>query len=233
MTLYLSRLRISREPSAAALAQLIDPDDPGRRTDAHHRLLWSVFAGSADQRRDFLWRADGQGRFMVLSRRPPGNSPLFDQPEVKEFRPDLSPDDRLAFKLRVNATVTKRSDALAPNGRRRRHHHDIVMEALRHVAPGPERAARRMHLAQKAAKSWLDGQGARNGFVVDECNVEDYSVRALPSHRGQRKRQPQFGILEITGTLTVRDPAAFLAKLAQGFGRARAYGCGLMLVRRA
>ena len=233
MTLYLSRLRISRKPSAAALAQLIDPDDPGRRDDAHHRLLWSVFAGDAGQRRDFLWRADGRGRFMVLSRRPPGDSPLFEKPEVKEFSPDLSPGDRLAFKLRANATVTKRSDALAPNGKRRRHHHDVVMETLRHVEPGPERAARRMHLAQEAARSWLDGQGARNGFVVADCNVEDYSVRALPSHRGIRKRQPQFGILEIMGTLTVRDPVAFLAKLAQGFGRARAYGCGLMLVRRA
>lgn len=233
MTLYLSRLRISREPSATALAQLIDPDDPGRRADAHHRLLWSVFAGDADQRRDFLWRADGQGRFMVLSHRPPRNSPLFDRPEVKEFRPDLSPDDRLAFRLRANATVTKRSDTLAPNGKRRRHHHDVVMETLRHVAPGPERAVRRMQLAQEAARSWLDGQGTRNGFVVDDCSVEDYAVRALPSHRGIRKRQPQFGILEIAGTLTVRDPVAFLAKLAQGFGRARAYGCGLMLVRRA
>ena len=233
MTLYLSRLRISREPSAAALAQLIDPDDPGRRDDAHHRLLWSVFSGAADQRRDFLWRAEGRGRFIALSHRRPGDSPLFDWPEVKEFSPVLSPGDRLAFKLRANATVTKRSDALAPNGKRQRHHHDVVMEALRHVAPGPERAIQRMRLAQQAAREWLDGQGARNGFIVDDCIVEDYSVHALPSHRGKRKRQPQFGILEITGIITVMEPVAFVTKLAQGFGRARAYGCGLMLIRRA
>jgi CRISPR system Cascade subunit CasE len=33
--------------------------------------------------------------------------------------------------------------------------------------------------------------------------------------------------------LTVRNPASFLATLGQGFGRARAFGCGLMLIRRA
>ena len=231
MTLYLSRLKVSREPSAAALVQLIDPDDPGRRDDAHHRLLWSAFAGDPEQRRDFLWRADGRGCFMVLSRRPPGDSPLFDRPEIKEFAPELAPGDRLEFKLRTNATVTKKSDELAANGKPRRRHHDIVMDALRST-PGPERADRRMLLARQAAKSWLEGQGARHGFAVEDCIVEDYSVRALPFHRGARKGQPQFGVLDLTGKVSVADPAAFVDKLALGFGRARAYGCGLMLIRR-
>ena len=233
MTLYLSRLKVSLKPSAAALLQLIDPDDPGRRDDAHHRLLWSAFAGDPDQRRDFLWRAHGRGCFIVLSRRPPEDSPLFDRPEVKEFTPVLAPGDRLAFKLRANATVTKKGDDLAANGKPRRRHHDVVMDALRSVPPGPERANRRMLLATQAAKNWLHGQGARHGFTVEDCIVEDYSVRALPSHRGLRKGQPQFGVLDLTGAISVTDPAAYVDKLAQGFGRARAYGCGLMLIRRA
>jgi len=37
----------------------------------------------------------------------------------------------------------------------------------------------------------------------------------------------------MTGALEIADPAAFLARLAQGFGRAKAFGCGLMLIRRA
>ena len=231
MTLYLSRLKVSREPSAAALLQLIDPDDPGRRDDAHHRLLWSAFAGDPDQRRDFLWRADGRGCFMVLSRRPPGDSPLFERPEIKDFAPELAPGDRLVFKLRANATVTKKADDLAANGKPRRRHHDVVMDALRSI-PGPERADRRMLLARQAAKSWLDGQGVRHGFAVEDCIVEDYSVHALPSHRGPRKGQPQFGVLDLSGKVSVIDPMAFVDQLAQGFGRARAYGCGLMLIRR-
>ena len=43
----------------------------------------------------------------------------------------------------------------------------------------------------------------------------------------------RFSVLDFTGVLEVRDPAAFLAAIARGFGRAKAFGCGLMLIRRA
>ncbi|WP_308340124.1 type I-E CRISPR-associated protein Cas6/Cse3/CasE [Thiolapillus sp.] len=35
------------------------------------------------------------------------------------------------------------------------------------------------------------------------------------------------------GSLTVTEPDAYLATLKQGLGRAKAFGCGLMLIRRA
>ena len=41
-----------------------------------------------------------------------------------------------------------------------------------------------------------------------------------------------FGVMDFSGMLEVKDPARFLTQLAQGFGRARAFGCGLMLIRR-
>jgi CRISPR system Cascade subunit CasE len=40
-------------------------------------------------------------------------------------------------------------------------------------------------------------------------------------------------MLEMTGRLEVNEPEAFLSHLSQGFGRAKAFGCGLMLIRRA
>jgi len=43
---------------------------------------------------------------------------------------------------------------------------------------------------------------------------------------------PVFGSLDISGVLEVRDPAVFLGNLSKGFGRARAFGRGLMLIRR-
>jgi CRISPR system Cascade subunit CasE len=231
MTLYLSRLSLSRAPSVQALGSLIDPDEAGRREDAHHRLLWSAFAGDPEAKRDFLWRAEGRGVFTVLSPRPPAESPLFEPPETRDFTPDLAPGDRLAFVLRVNATRTVKSDDMAPNGKPRRKHRDIVMDALFAVKEG--RAGQRMVLARQAAESWLAGQGTRHGFAVEDVAVQDYSVRALPMHRGRRRNQPQFGILDLSGTVRVEDPALFLTKLAAGFGRAKAFGCGLMLVRRA
>jgi len=222
MTLYLSRLTLRADPSVAALSALIDPDDTAARADAHHRLLWSAFAGDADATRDFLWRADGKGTFIALSPRPPAAAPLFEPPDIRAFEPDLHTGDRLDFVLRANATRQRKGVGRV----------DVVMDAL-HGVPRPDRAGARMDLAQTAGQTWLAGQGARAGFTVDALAVADYSVLALPGQGGRRRGQPQFGVLDMTGTVTVTDPAAFLAKLAQGFGRAKAFGCGLMLIRRA
>jgi len=222
MTLYLSRLRLSRAPSARALDKLLNPDDPGQRKDAHHRLLWAAFADSDDRRRDFLWREERAGEFLTLSARPPVAGELFEEPEVKEFAPALSAGDRLSFALHANATRDRKGVGRV----------DVVMDAL-HGLPQEERAAQRMAVAQKAGSDWLSRLGGAGGFRLIASNVNDYSVMALPDHRGPRKGQPQFGILDMTGTLEVTDPAAFLARMAAGFGRARAFGCGLMLLRRA
>jgi len=232
MTLYLSRLELARSPSLSALSALIDPADPGQRSDAHHRLLWSAFAGDPDARRDFLWREEGRGLFLALSARPPQRSELFARVESKEFDPDLRPGDRLAFVLRANATRTFATGEPTGTGRFRKVHRDVVMLAL-HDVPRDARAEARMDLAQEAGRTWLDGQGARAGFQLAEMTAGGYSVVALPGHRGARRGQPQFGILDLTGTLTVTDPVAFVSRLGQGFGRAKAFGCGLMLIRRA
>lgn len=232
MSLYLSRLTLSRAPSVEALKQLIDPNEAGRATDAHHRLLWSAFAGDPDASRDFLWRAEGQGRFFVLSRRRPADSPFFDPPEVKEFTPALTVGDRLDFVLRANATRTRKTGQMTASGKERRKHDDVVMHAIRGLPKG-ERAEARMAAATQAARVWLLGQGERGGFHVETADVADYSVVALPDHRGPRKGQPQFGVLDMSGTLRVDDPALFLDRIAHGFGRAKSFGHGLMMIRRA
>jgi CRISPR system Cascade subunit CasE len=42
-----------------------------------------------------------------------------------------------------------------------------------------------------------------------------------------------FSTLTFQGVLTVEDPAQFLAAVLRGFGAAKGFGCGLMLIRRA
>lgn len=251
MTLYLSRLRLRRDPAVEALSALLTPRDEAWAMDANHRLVWSAFADDPDRRRDFLWRAEGRGAFLVLSARPPAASPFFEPAEVKPFAPDLRPRDRLSFALRANATRTVRTGDLTAAGKERRAHIDLVMDRLRPI-PGQtglptgatsERPACRMALAREAALAWMTAQGERHGFVLAErpcrdgsehdLTVSDYSVVALPGHVGKRAGQPQFGVLDLVGTLDITDPAAFVIRLGQGFGRAKAFGCGLMLIRRA
>ncbi|WP_018000524.1 type I-E CRISPR-associated protein Cas6/Cse3/CasE [Paracoccus sp. N5] len=244
MSLYLSRVTLAHNPATTALKALIDPiegpardrlHDPerGRIMDAHHRLIWALFADDPDRRRDFLWRAEGNGRFLILSPRPPAmdGAGLFAPPEIKPFAPDLRVGDRLAFVLRANATRTRKAE---PDARAKRV--DVVMDALHTLPSGRESDARRqarLASAETTGAGWLARQGARAGFQLADFAVADYSVVPLPAHVGARKGQPQFGVIEMTGRLTVTDPDAFLAQLAHGFGRAKAFGCGLMLIRRA
>lgn len=47
------------------------------------------------------------------------------------------------------------------------------------------------------------------------------------------RRDARIGVLDFDGELEVLDPERFVAALAVGFGRAKAFGCGLMLIRRA
>lgn len=230
MTLVLSRLRLSRSPSVEALKALIDPVERGRASDARHRLIWSAFADDPDRRRDFLWRAEGDGIFHVLSARAPSPSPFFEPAEVKDFAPDLAPGDRLEFILRANATRTR---TLVRDGREKRVHDDVVMHALRAIPRGEARREAREAVAAQAGAAWLEGQGMRHGFALETARTVDYAVQALPDHRGPRKGQPQFGVLDLTGVLRIEAPEAFLARLGTGFGRAKAFGCGLMMVRRA
>ena len=227
--MHLARLTLKRTPDVAALGRLLDPGHEGRRMDAQHRLIWSAFAGDPAATRSFLWRDMGNGAFLVLSPSEPKESALFEPPEIQPFAPDLYAGDRLAFVLRANATHTVKTDRITPSGKRERAHRDVVMAAL-HPVPKAERAPLRLELAQAAGRDWLDAQGTRAGFRVLGAGVTAYDVAEPP---GQGRRRPRFGILDLEGHIEITDPAAFLSRLTQGFGRAKAFGCGLMLIRRA
>lgn len=219
--MFLTKASLSRTPSVRALDKLLLPSDVGNRTDAHHRLLWTLFADSPDRTRDFLWREEGKGTFLILSERAPVKSELFENVDSKPFAPDLGQGDRLRFALRANATRSKDKKRV-----------DVVMDAL-FALPKEARAEQRMTVAKAEGAAWMARQGEVHGFKVLDCVASDYSVHALPTYRGPRDKQAQFGILDLEGALQVTNPTAFVAAVAKGFGRAKAFGCGLMLMRRA
>jgi len=234
VSLFLSRLRFRRDAATAAIRPLFVPDDADERITAGHRLVWSLFADNPNRRRDFLWRQDEEHSFMVLSARPPLDTRNIFTVETKAFVPRLSPGDRLGFVLRTNATRSAKPATSDSRGERT----DVVMAALAPLAKGDDRREARQDVADREGRAWLLRQGAKSGFVADpqELFVRGYRVHRLP----RRQRAPgrsaggvTLGVLDLEGVLTVAEPAVFLAALASGFGRAKAFGCGLMLVRRA
>jgi CRISPR system Cascade subunit CasE len=224
--MFLTHARLRRDQGVAALAPLLLPNDPDQRLMAEHRLVWSLFADTPDRRRDFLWRAQDSGTFYTLSARPPHDSAgLFVLDEPKVFEPALAAGDRLAFMLRANPVLTKS----AGSGRRGKRQ-GVVTAALAKV-PQQGRAEHRRDTIVASATSWLSAQGERHGFAL----LEPVSVEGDQCIRIPRPGMPQvqFDSIDFAGRLIVRDPAAFLAAVARGFGKAKAFGCGLMLIRRA
>ena len=243
--LFLTRAALKRTPPIDALARQLLPNDNGARAHAAHRLVWSLFAGDSDRARDFLFRElapgklNSQGRtaFLVLSSTAPATDhPLLDV-ETKPFAPALAAGQILGFSLRANAVRQSgaRRDGPHPRPAVR---HDVVMHALQ-ACPKEERGERRAATIQSAGRGWLEEQASRAGFrLVGDVDSEDdgpgVRIDGYEQLRFARLgRKGRLSVLEFDGFLEVTDPALLLQRIGQGFGRARAFGCGLMLIRRA
>ena len=223
--LFLSRARLRADSAVRAIAPLLLPEDSAAGLLAAHRLVWSLMSDDPNRTRDFLWREEQQGAFLILAPRPAAaDGGLFDV-ESKPWKPALRAGDRLGFLLRANPTVA-RSTGPGLRGKR----HDVVMDALRNVPPG-ERAAARRQVVVDAGRDWLARQGGRAGFVLDAdtLRVDGYDTVRIPRSKHDAV---EFGRLEFEGVAEVTDPSVFLTAVVGGFGRARAFGCGLMLLRR-
>ena len=87
----------------------------------------------------------------------------------------------------------------------------------------------RLSLTQ-AGTGW-PAKAVRAGFVLDAdtLRVDGYDTVRIPRSKHDAV---EFGRLEFEGVAEVTDPSVFLTAVVGGFGRARAFGCGLMLLRR-
>ena len=85
-------------------------------------------------------------------------------------------------------------------------------------------------LDEKAATDWMNRQATTRGFFLRSLTVEDYHTLRIKRERGNSRAI--HGILDLRGALDVSEPNKFLSALSKGFGRAKAWGCGLMLIRR-
>lgn len=227
--LFLTRARVRRDAPIAALRDVLLPGDESARFSAGHQLVWTLFADVPDRDRDFLWREWEPGHFLILSRRPPHDAhAIFDLDPPKPFQPALRVGQQVRFSLRANATVAKSLEAGA-----RGKPCDVVMDALRKL-PTSERARERPRVVQEVGKRWLAMQGQKFGFAV---HPDDEGVNVMAYRQLQLRRRgatpARVGVLDLEGVLTVTEPGRFSERIAAGFGRAKAFGCGLMLIMRA
>ena len=195
----------------------------------HHRLIWKLFSRSPQQPRDFLFRIDHHANWLqyyVVSEHPPDAAGNSWEVVTKSYTPALKESMRLRFLLTANPVTTTTDD----NGRR--HRNDVVRHALRRHRD-KKRAALRSDLTTNEGHAWLKRKGEKNGFSFTRDEVVVSGYRQLRFQKTRNAGTVQISTLDFRGTLLVRSPERFLRMLFTGLGPAKAFGCGLMLVKPA
>jgi len=208
-----------------------------RRKDGdfwEHRMIWNLFDNHPEQQRDFLYRREdppGQRPFYyLLSRREPTRNPIEAEIRTQSFAPVLKAGDVLQFALRANAVVTRKAD----DHSKRRIRRDIIearVDAYRASGQPPEQWPPPAVIHQEAAQAWMERQGGQHGFECGNLLVSNHQYHKIRKPGDGNRRH--FTSLDLQGQLVVTDPEALQKALENGLGRAKAFGCGLLLVRRA
>ncbi|GAB3029580.1 type I-E CRISPR-associated protein Cas6/Cse3/CasE [Bowmanella dokdonensis] len=223
--MFLSKVTLNN--SSLAKQELIKLLDKGAY--ASHQLLWKLFADTAEQQRPFIFREEinhGVPTFYVLSRVAPLNKPEIFVQHVKPFSPKLVAGSRLAFQLRANPTININDGS--KNGK----NHDVLMHAKTKLKKSGIQDVEQIKLGQEAAaRDWLQDEKRLNSLGIELEAVPD--IVSYQQHLSyKRQGKIRFSTVDYQGVLKVVQPDRFVTKIAEGIGRAKAFGCGLMLMRR-
>ncbi len=188
----------------------------------YHRRIWRLFpVEESESRRDgandrtgFLFRVEESrpglpARVLVQSTKPPSPAHGVNLIATRTLDPRPTAGQRLAFIVTANPIKNIKDQQVAQK-------------------PGKRRATCRVPLIREDdQRAWL----ARK--LDGAAEVEAVSV--LPHQPVFFRRGNRGGkLVTITyeGVLAVQDPQALVRHLANGIGPAKAFGCGLMMVRR-
>ncbi len=84
-------------------------------------------------------------------------------------------------------------------------------------------------------ENWWKRQSERCGFslVVDETGLSKLQTSAYQWHAMPNKgKRAGFSSIDFTGTLKVTDVEKFKKSLFDGIGRSKAFGCGVLMIKR-
>jgi CRISPR system Cascade subunit CasE len=118
--------------------------------------------------------------------------------------------------------------------------HPLYAERLGQISTLPDKLEWSIKAQiDQALQNWMVDQGKRCGFSVlkDQNRLLKLQNSAYAWHSLQQKAEKKdgkagFSSVDFTGELQLTDVFKFEQALFQGLGRSKAFGCGLLLVRR-
>lgn len=221
--MYMSKLRLNGPKAKQVLAG---------GAYRHHQTLWALFSDSPERCRDFVYRQkdDEPGlSFLVVSKRLPSDKFNIWEMETKTYDPVLSAGEQLKFSLRTNPIRTGRN----ADGKQARF--DVVMDkkkALREQGISREEMPSQAAIAQEAGACWLIGRQKKIGVEIDsgQLRVDGYRILEMPRAKGGGRIR--IATLDFDGFCRVVNPEKLKNALFNGLGPAKAFGCGLLLIKR-
>lgn len=187
-----------------------------------HQLVADLFGDRDD--RGYLYRvvsrAPREANVLVLSRAEPTPGPerawgRTSGLESRAYDPELEAGQHLDYEIRINATrVVTQDDGSKP----RFDVWDVVFEE----EPDTERTPHDVY--HEYLKRKLDGIAQ-----LLDCRVVERGMTKVA--RADRRSIP-FVATNLIGSLRVTEPKRLLEEMARGFGRSKAFGCGLLCLSR-
>lgn len=187
-----------------------------------HRQLWRLFPGEEKETRNngeelrqgFLFRIEDNptgrpARLLVQSRRAPEAASGVVLVGTREIQPQPVAGQRLAFFLTANPIKT-------------------ITDAQRDAKPGKKSEKCRVPLIKEEdQREWIARKFADAG-EIEAVNV----LPQAPIYFRKGNRGGKLVTVTFDGVLRVSDPTRMTELLENGIGPAKAFGCGLLLVRR-
>ena len=188
---------------------------PNRGTYEHHKFICDTFQHKRGVR-DVQFVVQDKKYYVVSPNQPV----IKDSSEVKikstAYNPEFEEGCSLRFDVRLDAETrvdTTRKSIVTAYKERLGEGHGLRWNTLMH----------------DAAADWLRRNSKKYGFRVRDFFINGHHHYNFKKTTGE---PVIFDSLDIRGVLEVSGPAVFVNTLHQGIGKARVYGCGLMLVAR-
>lgn len=181
-----------------------------------HRALWKGFPENADAKRDFLFcveQSDYESAEILMQsdRRPEIPYDSIHILACKSYQPVFVEGHRLGFRLIANPIKMINDE----NGRQN--------------SKGETKKCRVPLIREEDQRAWIERK------VVAAASIETLSVDPVSPVKFRKTRDDRAGKIQpvrFQGILKVEDAGAMTVLLQNGIGPAKAFGCGLMLVRR-
>lgn len=195
----------------------------------HHQFIWGLFPKSIrknKQSADFIYKIEVLADTPIIhlvSKHPPMEKINRWQVTIEPWQWDIQAGELLQFSLRINPVVTIQ-------GKRQ----DIFLHAKKSMTQDETRPLHQLltdtgnEFLKKRANSW--GVEFLPGSISFSNSQTLRGVKQVKDTT-ETKENISISMVDYQGLLKVTEPALLSAKLLSGFGHAKRFGCGLMLLK--